>query len=79
MSDLVKAIQHILPNAEFTLTDDDYSTIVWNEAPAKAPTLAQIEKAKADIASAETLKANAKAALLQRLGINEEEATLLLS
>lgn len=78
MSDLVKAIQHLIPGAEFTLTDDDYSTIVWNEAPVKAPTLADIEKAKQALASAEADKAAAKVALLERLGITKEEAALLL-
>ena len=77
MSDLVKAIQHLIPGAEFTLTDDDYSTIVWNEAPAKAPTFAEIEKAKVALATAEADKAKAKAALFERLGITAEEAKLL--
>jgi hypothetical protein len=78
MSDLVKAIQYILPDAEFTLTDDDYSTIVWNVEPTKIPTLADIDNAKNAIKAESEAKVSAKAALLERLGITAEEAALLL-
>lgn len=80
---LVQAIRQFQPDAEFSFTNDDYSTIEWHVLDGKAPTQAQIDKAieeiKAkEIADAETKDAR-KAALLERLGITEEEAKLLLS
>jgi hypothetical protein len=83
MSYLVKAIKKLKPSAEFSFIDDDYSTIKWDILEGEAPTQAEIDSAidqvKADeIAEAEA-KANQKAALLDRLGITEDEAKLLLA
>jgi hypothetical protein len=83
MSYLVKAIKKLKPTAEFSFTNDDYSTIKWDVLEGEAPTQleidAAIEQVKADeIAEAEA-KANQKAALLDRLGITEDEAKLLLA
>jgi hypothetical protein len=83
MSLLVKAINKLRPNSEFSFQDDDYSTINWivlnGEPPTQAEIDAAIEQVKADeIAKAET-KAQAKAELLERLGITEDEAKLLLA
>jgi hypothetical protein len=83
MSYLVKAIKKLKPSAEFSFIDNDYSTIKWDilegEAPTQAEIDAAIEQVKADeIAEAEA-KANQKAALLDRLGITEDEAKLLLA
>jgi len=83
MNYLVKAIRKLKPTAEFSFTNDDYSTIKWDVLDGKAPTQAEIdvaiEQVKADeIVQAKT-KADAKAALLDRLGITAEEARLLLS
>ena len=79
---LVTAIQKLKPNAEFSFTDNDYSTINWivldGDAPTQAEIDAAIEKVKSDeIAEAEA-KAAQRAALLSRLGITEEEARILL-
>jgi hypothetical protein len=82
-NDLAKAINKLKPNAEFSFTDDDYSTIKWDVLDGDAPTQKEIDAAikeiKADEAQAEATKATAKAALLSRLGITAEEAVLLLS
>ena len=80
---LVNAIKRLKPNSEFSFSNDDYSTIVWHILDGDAPTQAEIEDAieqvKADeIAEAEA-KAQAKAELLERLGITADEAKLLLS
>jgi hypothetical protein len=80
---LADAIKSLRPSSEFSYTDDDYATIQWDVLEGKAPTQAEINaeiaKIKADeITEAET-KANAKAALLDRLGITADEAALLLS
>jgi hypothetical protein len=80
---LTKAIRKLKPNAEFSYTDNDYSTINWIVLDGDAPTQKEIDAAikqvKADEAQAETTKATSKAALLTKLGITEEEAKLLLS
>jgi hypothetical protein len=80
---LGKAIRKLKPNSEFSYSNNDYSTIKWDVLDGNAPTQAEIdaaiEQVKADeIAEAEA-KAQAKAALLTRLGITEDEARLLLA
>jgi hypothetical protein len=80
---LVKAILKLKPNAEFSITDNDYSTIKWDVLEGNAPTQveinAAIEQIEAEEAQAVATKATAKAALLAQLGITEEQARLLLS
>ena len=83
MSYLIKGINKLKPNVEFSITNDDYSTIKWDVLEGKAPTQAEIDQAieqvKADEITQAAAKATAKAALLDRLGITAEEAVLLLS
>ena len=80
---LTKAIKKLKPNAEFSFTNDDYSTIKWDVLNGEAPTQKEIDDAikavKAEEKIAETQRAADKAALLSRLGITEDEAKLLLS
>ena len=80
---LFKALKNLCPDAEFTFTDEDYSSITWIKNDGIEPTQKQIDdeiKAiKANEAKEASDKAVAKAALLDRLGITQEEATLLLS
>jgi hypothetical protein len=83
MDYLTQAIRKLKPTAEFSFIDNDYSTIKWDVLEGEAPTQpeidAAIEQVKADeIAQAEA-KAAQKAALLDRLGITEDEAKLLLA
>jgi hypothetical protein len=79
---LVKAIQSLKPNAEFSFTENDYSTIQWHVLDGDAPTESEIEAEIVKIKNDEDLQiksnADAKAALLDRLGITAEEAALLL-
>lgn len=79
---LAKAIYKLRPNSEFTFTDVNYSTIKWIVLEGEAPTQKEVEKAVAELETQEMAeaqaKAEAKAALLERLGISEEEAKLLL-
>ncbi len=79
-SDKAKAIQFIRPNAKFTLRGDD---LEWLDETQTKPTESEIETGwvayqAAKQAEAEA-KAAAKAALLERLGISEDEARLLLA
>lgn len=69
------------PNTEWTLNGDEYDGLTWlSDTPKPTqeeldalwePTLAMIEQEKAD-------KAAARQALLDRLGITEDEARMLL-
>jgi hypothetical protein len=79
---LVKAIKKLRPTAEFSLQNDDYSTIQWDVLDGKAPSQEEINKAIEaiklnDIAETQA-KMDAKQAILDRLGITAEEAALLL-
>jgi hypothetical protein len=81
---LYKAIKKLKPNAEFSFTDNDYSTIKWDVLEGKAPTEAQIDSAieqvKADEAQALIDQATAKAAAqakLAALGLTVEDLTAL--
>jgi hypothetical protein len=80
---LSEAIKLLRPTAEFSYTDDDYSTIKWDVLEDDAPTQKEIDtaikKIKANELTETANKAAAKAALLERLGITEDEAKLLLS
>jgi len=80
---LFKALEKLQPNAEFVITDNDLDSIQWKNLTGDAPTKAQIEKAMMDVEKEEKaeakIKAEAKSKLLERLGITEEEAKLLLS
>jgi hypothetical protein len=83
MSNLVKAIKKLKPDAEFSFTNDDYNTIKWDVLEGDAPTQAEIdaaiEQVKADELAEAEAKAAQKSALLDRLGITEDEAKLLLA
>jgi hypothetical protein len=80
---LVQAIRKLKPNSEFSFTDQDYSTVKWDVLEGDAPTQAEVDEAieqiKADEAQDKATKATQKAALLDRLGITEDEAKLLLA
>jgi hypothetical protein len=68
---LHKAIWLLKPNAEFVITDRDYSTIRWDVLEGEAPTQAEIddaiEQVKADEAQAVIDKATAKATAQAKL------------
>ena len=84
MNFLTKAIFLLKPNAQFSFTDNDYSTINWIVLEGEAPTQAEIddaiEQVKADEAQAIIDQANAKAAAqakLAALGLTVEDLTAL--
>jgi hypothetical protein len=82
MSYLVRAIHNLKPSAEFSFTDEDYSTIKWDVLDGTAPSIneinAEIASIKQKDAQSIAERATAKAALLERLGITADEAALLL-
>jgi hypothetical protein len=83
MSDISNAIWKLRPDAEFSFTDEDYSTIKWDKLDGNPPTQAEIEATIKEIAAEEIAQKQKsqtdKAALLAKLGITEDEAKLLLS
>ena len=83
MSYLAKAIDKLKPNSEYTFTNNDYLTINWIILDGDAPTQSEIDEAieqiKVDELAEAEAKAQAKAELLERLGITADEARLLLS
>jgi hypothetical protein len=79
---IIKALKNLVPNAEWTLSGDDYADLIWL-SEGTPPTLeaieTEIEKIPAKTAAALKEVQDAKAALLTKLGITAEEAVLLLS
>ncbi len=80
MDYLSAAIYLLRPTAEFSFTDDDYSTIKWDKLDGDEPTQLEITAAikvvKANEAKAEADKVAAKQsaqAKLAALGLTEEE------
>lgn len=76
---LANVLSFIRPNAEFTLNSDG---LIWLDKKQIEPTEAEIETGlvayqTAQVA-AEAQAAQAKAALLERLGITSDEMALLL-
>jgi hypothetical protein len=80
--EMVKAIKLLRSTAEFSFDGDDYSTIKWDVLEGEAPTLKEVEEAITQVKATEdadkAAKTAQKDALLERLGITTEEATLLL-
>ena len=85
MSDeLTNAIRKLKPNAEFSFTDNDYSTIQWNNLEGDAPTKVEIETAIKEIKlEKEAAKVKAKAdktaaaAKLEALGLTADDLKAL--
>lgn len=84
MKYLTLAIRKLKPTAEFSYTNDDYSTVVWDVLDGNAPTQKEIDDAikaiKTEEANESQLKATAKAAAqskLAALGLTVEDLTAL--
>lgn len=80
---LFDAIANLTNGAGCMIWDNDYSTVQWVDFNGTPPTQAEIDAEIVRIKSTEIAdahaKAEAKAALLERLGITEDEAKLLLA
>jgi hypothetical protein len=82
---LTRALQALRPDQEFTITDNDLSTIVWNSSDVTTPTKSQVDKKIADLEAADAKavadKESAKAsaiAKLEALGLTLPEAQAIL-
>ncbi len=82
MDYLTKAIFSLRPSAQFSFINEDYSTVKWDVLDGDAPTQSEIDaeivKIKAQEEADKAAKVADKAALLEKLGITPEEASLLL-
>jgi hypothetical protein len=81
---LVKAIHKLCPDAQFSYSDNDYSTIKWDVLEGDAPTQAEIDAAiqqiKADEITAADVAVEAKKqaeAKLAALGLTTEDLKAL--
>lgn len=81
MNDFVLAIRSLRPNAEFSMIEDDVENIDWHTPGVEPLTRAEVDAEIARLEQAAVAeaaaKAAARAALLERLGITEDEAALL--
>jgi hypothetical protein len=79
---LQRAIHKLKPNAEFSIIDNDYSTIKWDVLEGEAPTQKEIDAAikqiKADKLKEADAKETAKAAILERIGLTADELKTIL-
>jgi hypothetical protein len=69
-------------NAEWTLDGDDYEGLTWlsdSKKPTKAELIAKWESVQAEVEAEKVAKANKRIEILERLGITEAEAKLLLA
>ena len=81
MATSIEVLNMLCPDVEWTITDNDWDNIIWNNG--KAPiTKKQFEDGFAQFdawkAKQYADKASAKSALLAKLNITEDEAKLLL-
>jgi hypothetical protein len=80
---MIDALNKLLPNVEWKISDNDLSTLEIYTEGFSSPTQKQIDDAIKALENEHNLaqqqKASDKAALLAKLGITESEAALLLS
>ena len=81
---LIEAIKYLNPTAEFVITNDDYSTVIWHQLDGDAPTKTEIDAAikqvKLDEVAESKAQAEAKAAAqakLAALGLTVEDLQAL--
>lgn len=79
MIDRFEALKSLRPDAEFIVVDDDFNAIECLSDDVEIPSLAEIDAEVERLLAIETQKPAKRAALLERLGITEDEARLLLS
>jgi hypothetical protein len=84
MNILGKAIKALRPTAEFSISDNDYSTIKWDKLEGDAPTQSEIDAAIKQV-KADEIAAEAKAeadkvaaqAKLEALGLTADDLKAL--
>jgi hypothetical protein len=79
MIDRFEALKSLRPNAEFIVIDNNYESIECLTDGVIVPTLDEIDAEVERLLAIQAEKPLRKAALLDRLGITEDDAKLLLS
>lgn len=73
------AVNNLRPNTEFTMSGDEVTGIVWHTPDVEPITAKELKDEIARLQKIEEQKPILKAALLERLGLSEAEAKLLLA
>lgn len=76
--EITKALLRLRPGAIWSLMGDDYSAIDWQSSDMTKPTLAELQ-AEIENPTLDLDAINAKAAVLEKLGLTQEEVAILLS
>jgi hypothetical protein len=76
--DISSILLKIRPNEEWSLSGDDYNTLIWHSDTNK-PTLEEIKAGEVLLVDEQIAKAEQKAAILERLGLTEDELKVVLS
>lgn len=83
MARIDEVIAHLRPDAEWVMHNDSIDELIFLDAAIKPITKAEFDNGLKDLdakkANAVKINAEAKTALLERLGITADEATLLLA
>jgi len=77
---LTRVLNELRPGKEFTLNNDNISTIHWNDGSVITPTQAEIDTKTAEILAEDAAKAQARLsalAKLEALGLTAEEVAAL--
>ena len=80
MNDLTSALSALRPDEEFTFSNNDFSTVVWNNESVTTPTQEEIDAKIAEINSEIQSKADARQSALNKLsalGLTAEEIASL--
>ena len=81
MISIAQAVVSLRPSTEFVMYDDNVEEIIWHspdvEPLTQAEVTTEIARLEAAAVAAAAERAAARAALLERLGISEDEAVLL--
>lgn len=78
ISDTIKALNSLLADTAWSISDDDLSTLEIHTEGVAAPTEAAIKAEIKKLADAEKAKPAQKQAILDRLGLTADEAALLV-
>lgn len=76
--ELAKVLTSLMPEVEWSISNDDLNTLEIHTEGVTAPTAKQVQDEIKRLTQLEISKPAAKTALLDRLGITAEEAALLL-
>ena len=78
MISFIDAIVELRPNAQFVCVGNTLEGLTFDDPTIKKPTQKEVDATIKALEAKEAAKSDAKAALLERLGITAEEAALLL-